>query len=45
MEPANVSRWANDFANLGQLTGAKRGERNELTHSNQPISVENDSQY
>jgi hypothetical protein len=45
MESTNVSHWANDFANLGHLTGAKGGERNELTHDNQPISVENDSQY
>jgi hypothetical protein len=45
MESANVSHWANDFADLGHLTGAKRGERNELTHGNQSISVENDSQY
>jgi hypothetical protein len=45
MESTNVSHRTNDIANLGHLAGAKRGERNELTHGNQPISVENDSQY
>jgi hypothetical protein len=41
-----VSKRANDFADLGHLTGAKCGESNELTHVKpNGILVENDSQY
>jgi hypothetical protein len=32
LQPANVSKRTNDLANLGNLTGAKGGERGELTH-------------
>jgi hypothetical protein len=41
-----VCEWTDNFANLGHLTWAKGGERNEIMHGNyQPNSVENDSQY
>jgi hypothetical protein len=46
LKSTNVSEWTHNFANLGYLTGAKGGERNEITHGNtKPNSVENDSQY
>jgi hypothetical protein len=34
-----MSYRPNDFPNLCHLTGAKLGERNELTHDNQPIQL------
>jgi hypothetical protein len=45
VEPAYVRHRTDDIANLGYLAGTKRGERDVLTHGNQPILIENDSQY